>query len=100
VRWLGVLLVQEVYQQTHPVLFSERAMYVIVYTLENINFLPDVERHLLNVHVRYKDAPILLVGTHSDVDGGGAPLPLAALKIRFPQVRWGHVVRLWARWAA
>jgi hypothetical protein len=81
---------QEVYQRTHPVLFSDRALYVVVYSdyysLRAGASVPDLTRHLMNVTVRCKDAPIVVVGTHSDAVGGGAPLPLAALKARFPQV--------------
>ncbi len=77
---------QEVYQRTHPVLFSDRALYVVVYSLRAGASVPDLTRHLMNVTVRCKDAPVLVVGTHSDAVGGGAPLPLAALKARFPQV--------------
>ncbi len=77
---------QEVYQRTHPVLFSDRALYVVVYSLRAGASVHDLTRHLTNVTVRCKDAPILVVGTHSDAAGGGAPLPLAALKARFPQV--------------
>jgi hypothetical protein len=77
---------QEVYQRTHPVLFSDRAVYVVVYSLRAGASVSDLTRHLMNVAVRCKDAPILVVGTHSDAAGGGSPLPLAALKARFPQV--------------
>jgi hypothetical protein len=77
---------QEVYQRTHPVLFSDRALYVVVYSLQAGASVPDLTRHLMNVTVRCKDAPIVVVGTNSDAVGGGAPLPLAALKARFPQV--------------
>jgi hypothetical protein len=75
-----------VYQRTHPVLFSDRALYVVVYSLRTEASVHDLPRHLINVTVRCKDAPVLVVGTHSDAVGGGAPLPLAALKARFPQV--------------
>ena len=77
---------QDVYQRTHPVLFSDRALYVVVYSLRAGNSVTDLTRHLMNVTVRCNDAPIVVVGTHSDAVGGGAPLPLAALKARFPQV--------------
>ena len=80
---------QEVYQRTHPVLFSDRAVYVVVYSLRAGASVHDLTRHLMNVTMRCKDAPILVVGTHSDAAGGGAPLPLAALKARFPQVCCG-----------
>ncbi len=77
---------QEVYQRTHPVLFSDRALYVVVYSLRAGASVADLTRHLMNVTVRCKDAPIVVVGTHSDAVGGDAPLPLAALKARFPLV--------------
>jgi hypothetical protein len=79
-------ILQEAYQQTHPVLFSDRAVYVIVYSLRAGVNLSDIHRHLMNVVVRTRDAPILLVGTHSDVVGGDPSLPLAALKAKYPQV--------------
>jgi hypothetical protein len=77
---------QEVYQQTHPVLFSDRAIYVIVYSLRAEVSLVQLFRHLMNVTTRCKDAPIILVGTHLDVIGTNQSLPLPALKSRFPQV--------------
>jgi hypothetical protein len=89
--WATVCLPQETYQQTHPVLFSDRAVYVIVYSLRAGVNLVDIHRHVMNVTVRCRDAPIVLVGTHSDVIGGDASLPLDDLKAKFPQVcaLWG-----------
>jgi hypothetical protein len=78
---------QEVYQQIHPVLFHDRAIYVIVYSLRAEFNLQDLHRHLMNVTIRCKDAPIILVGTHLDAVGGSPSLPLAVLKARYPQVR-------------
>ena len=79
---------QDVYQQTHPVLFSDRAIYVIVFSLRAQSLsTAELTRHVMNVSVRCKDAPILIVGTHADVvGGGGASVSLATLKQRFPQV--------------
>jgi hypothetical protein len=62
-------------------------VYVIVYSLRAGVNMSDIHRHLMNVVVRTRDAPILLVGTHSDVVGGDPSLPLAALKAKYPQVR-------------
>ena len=59
---------------------------MVVYSLRAGVNLPDLHRHLLNVTVRCRDAPILVVGTHSDTVGGDSVLPLAALKETFPQV--------------
>lgn len=93
-RWRVCLrALQEVYQQTHPVFFSDRALYVILYSLRSELYLPDFARHLMNVTIRYNDAPILLVGTHSDCFIGDGGLPLAALKARFPQVLRGFFVQ-------
>ncbi len=86
-------VLQEVYQQTHPVLYHDRAIYVIVYSLRAEVNLGDLHRHLMNVTIRCKEAPIILVGTHLDAVGGSASLPLADLKAKYPQVRsqwtWG-----------
>jgi hypothetical protein len=75
------------------VLFHDRAIYVIVYSLRAEVNLADLHRHLMNVTIRCEEAPIILVGTHRDAIGGSAPLPLAVLKARYPQVRspcaWG-----------
>ncbi len=87
-------VLQEVYQQTHPVLFHDRAIYVIVYSLRAEVNLGDLHRHLMNVTIRCKEAPIILVGTHLDAVGGGASLPLADLKARYPQVRTADLVEL------
>jgi hypothetical protein len=83
--WVHLLL-QDAYQQTHPVLFSDRAIYVILYSLRTGASPGDLSRHLMNVSLRHKEAPIILVGTHADVVHGGSGLSLAALKKRFPQV--------------
>jgi hypothetical protein len=77
---------QLVYQQTHPVLFSGRALYIIVYSLRTEINIGDLQRHLKNVMIRNKDAPILLVGTHSGIMGGDFTLPLPSLKSSYPQV--------------
>ena len=69
-------------------LFSDRAIYVIVFSLRAQSLsTAELTRHVMNVSVRCKDAPILIVGTHADVvGGGGASVSLATLKQRFPQV--------------
>ena len=85
---------QEVYQQTHPVLFSDRAIYVILYSLRTEVNMVDLHRHLMNVTIRCKEAPIILVGTHSDCIGGNPSLPLPALKARYPQVHDTHLVQM------
>ncbi len=69
-------------------------MYVIVYSLQTGVIMPDLYRHLMNVTVRCCDAPIVLVGTHSDAIGGDPSLPLESLKKEFPQV---HDWRTWFR---
>ncbi len=86
---------QEVYQQTHPVLFSDRAIYVIVYSLRTEVSMVELQRHLMNVTIRCKEAPIILVGTHSDAIGGNPNLPLPALKARYPQVCFFLHILLW-----
>jgi hypothetical protein len=85
---LVLILPQEVYQQSHPVLFSDRAIYVIVYSLRSEIRLPDLMKQLMNVTVRCEDAPIMLVGTHSDVIGGDSNVRLPDLKLKFPQARY------------
>ncbi len=74
------------YEQTHPVLFSDRALYVVVYSLETEINTADLQHLVKNVTVRCSKAPILLVGTHRDIMGGDWTLPLLALKKQFPQV--------------
>ena len=74
------------YQQTHTVLFSDRAIYVILYSLRTELNMVDLHRHLMNVTIRCREAPIILVGTHSDAIGGNPNLPLPALRARYPQV--------------
>jgi hypothetical protein len=83
-----LLLLQEVYQQSHPVLFSDRAVYVIVYNPRTDVTEDHLNKHVRNVTVRCKDAPIVLVGTHLDGVGGEAcKLPLEKLKVKSPQAR-------------
>lgn len=85
--WLRILL-QEEYQKTHPILFSGSAIYVIVYSLRagpGVNN-SDLTKHLMNVSVRCKTAPIILVGTHIDAVAGYSKLPLTELRKTFPQV--------------
>jgi hypothetical protein len=68
-----------------------------MYSLRAEVNLGDLHRHLMNVTIRCKDAPIILVGTHLDAIGGGASLPLRDLKARYPQVRTADLVELTAR---
>jgi hypothetical protein len=76
-----------VYQQTHPVLFSDRALYVVVFSLRSHSVRLEVERHVLNIAVRCPRAPIVVVGTHVDaVAVGSEGLSLEGIKERFPQV--------------
>ena len=79
---------QEVCQHTHPVLSSDRALYIVVYSLRTALNLADIQRHLMCVTRAdcCNDAPILLVGTHLDATVADGGLPLAALKLRYPQV--------------
>ena len=79
-------LSQDAYQQTHPVLFSDRAIYIVMYSLRTGASPVDINRHLMNVAIRCKDSPVLVVGTHSDAVHGGGGLSLEALRRRFPQV--------------
>ncbi len=85
---------QETYQQTHPVLFSDRAVYLIVYNLRTGISQSDLVRLVMNVAVRAPEAPVLLVGTHCDLvreSGRSAAGPLLrALQQRFPQVSPTH----------
>ena len=89
---------QDAYQQTHPVLFSDRAIYIVIYSLRTGASPADITRHLMNVTIHCKDAPVLLVGTHADVVHGGSGLSMAALKARFPQVRLFHSLSLLELW--
>jgi hypothetical protein len=55
----------------------------------------ELQRHLMNVTIRHKEeAPIILVGTHSDAIGGNPNLPLPALKARYPQLAVVHCLQL------
>lgn len=77
---------QLVYQQTHPMLFAGRALYVVVYScLTEVNLL-DLQAHIQNVTLRTRESQILLVGTHHDKRTSSSSIPLAALKKMFPQV--------------
>jgi hypothetical protein len=63
-------------------------VYVIVYSLRAGINEHDIHQHLMNVTVRCRDAPIVLVGTHSDVMCGDPDLPLESLRTTYPQVRY------------
>ncbi len=74
-------------------LFSDRAIYVVVYSLRAEVNMVELQRHLMNVTIRFKPeagkkdtAPIILVGTHKDEIGGSLNLPLPALIRHYPQV--------------
>jgi hypothetical protein len=83
---------QDVYQQTHPVLFSDRALYVVVYSLRAQSLQHDVPRHIQNIAVRCPVTPILVVGTHADAIGvASEELSLSALRATFPQVQCTHL---------
>ncbi len=101
----SLLLSQDAYQETHPVLFGDRAVYVIVYSLRTEVNSADLHRHLMKVTFRFKDAPIILVGTHLDAVGASPYLPLREFKAKYPQVgasgpvAWpqaGERLRLWS----
>ncbi len=88
-------------------LFGDRAVYVVVYSLRTEVNSADLHRHLMTVTFRFKDAPIILVGTHLDAVGASPYLPLRDLKAKYPQVgasgpvasRWrqaGERLRLWS----
>lgn len=70
-------------------LFSDRAIFVVVYSLRTEGILnwERLRRHIANVTIRSKDAPIILVGSHSDIPGGDwvSPLP-DSFKELHPQV--------------
>ena len=60
---------QDVYQQTHPIFFTDRAIYVIVYSLRLEISTADLTRQLMNVTTRCPDARIVVVATHADEAG-------------------------------
>ncbi len=81
---------QLVYQQTHPMLFAGRALYVVVYScLTEVSWV-DLQAHIQNVTSRTRESPILLVGTHHDKRSLSCTIPLPALKNKFPQVGVMH----------
>jgi GTPase SAR1 family protein len=75
-----------VYQQTHPMLFAGRALYVAVYSCASEVSWLDLQAHIMNVTSRTRESPILLVGTHHDKRSSCDSIPLPALKKKFPQV--------------
>ena len=82
---------QDVYQRSHPILFCDRAVYVVVFSHRSVHAATlerDLEHHLLGVTARFHPAPpILVVGTHVDGLAAGYAAPsLASLKTRFPSV--------------
>ena len=82
---------QEMYQRSHPILFCDRAVYMVVYNRRGVDeslIERDLDRHLLGVNSRFSPAPpILVVGTHADGLASGYAVPsLASLKKRFPSV--------------
>ncbi len=56
---------QDIYQQTHPVLFSRRTIYLLV--INQRTGMGHLESQLLNVSIRCPDAHFLIVGTHADL---------------------------------
>ena len=83
---------QDVYQQTHPILFSDRAIYMVLYSMRSGISEATLTQHVLNITTRARNARILLVATHADqVAGSDAvavarDVSLSRLKDRFPQV--------------
>jgi leucine-rich repeat kinase 2 len=76
---------QDTYQQTHPVLFSDRAVYVVAYDLRTSISSFDLVRLVMNVTIRCPEAPVLIVGTHCDLVRRSGGL-MHSLRHRFPQV--------------
>jgi len=80
------MAVQVVYQRTHPMYFSGRAVYVVAFSLRSNGSREQLYAHLMNVTVRCPDACILVVGTHAD-QVSAMPASLSSWKREFPQVR-------------
>jgi hypothetical protein len=80
---------QEVYQQTHPVLFSNSALYAVVFSHRVGVSFAELSRPLTSITVRFPNVRILVIGTCIDEASPGSAIPLHAWKERYPQV-WQH----------
>ena len=80
------MALQVVYQRTHPMYFSGRAVYVVAFSLRSNGSREQLYAHLMNVTARCPDACILVVGTHAD-QVSAMPASLSSWKREFPQVR-------------
>jgi GTPase SAR1 family protein len=61
---------QEVYLNTHPMLFSNQTIYLLVWNPLSGTTVRQLEEYLLNIRNRAQSAPIVLVTTNSSEVGG------------------------------
>ena len=76
---------QDVYHRTHPILFSNRAVYAVVYA-PRADTAASLDGYLQTIHAHAPDAPVIIVRTHADVPCADR-LPFVSLKAQYPQVR-------------
>jgi GTPase SAR1 family protein len=60
---------QEVYMNSHPILFSDRALYLLVWNPCSGTTLQTLEEYIRNIRSRSPSGPIMLVTTHSEEMG-------------------------------
>ena len=93
---------QAVYQSTHPILFIEHAVYMVVWSprSDHSATMKHIERLLHSVHLRAPEAPVVLVQTHADTSLAAVLVDMAALRLVHSKVRRGTGVSTgrWAVW--
>jgi internalin A len=75
---------QQIYHATHQFFLTNRSLFLLVWNARTGWEQGRLTYWLAQIHAKAPDSPVILVATH--IDERDAPLPLADLKLRYPQV--------------
>ncbi|PAA48002.1 hypothetical protein BOX15_Mlig030627g5 [Macrostomum lignano] len=83
---------QKVYYNTHQFFLTHRAVYLLLYTVRTGYEHAGLDFWLSSISSHAPNAPILVVGTHSDQVEKGDNLPQDTFQARYPQIYNFHQV--------
>jgi GTPase SAR1 family protein len=84
---------QEVYLNSHPLLFSDQTLYLLVWNPRSGSNVRQLEEYVLNIRSRAKAAPIMLITTHSsEVGGRESERSLRELKKKYNCLEQHHAI--------
>ena len=92
VLYIGDFAGQDVYHNTHSIMFKPRGVYVVVVdpTRHHDECEREAERQCANIHAVAPAAPIVCVQTHGDDYGGGPCVDVTKLEGRYDSAWWGR----------